>query len=328
MVYGISLYYGATGTTRLLEAQIAAQRGPVFLLAMLLILLGFGFKAAMVPMHFWAPDAYEGAPLPVAALLSVAPKIAALGVLLRIFALIVPAADLRLTALLALLSMLTMTVGNTVAMFQFNVKRLLAYSSVAQAGYILIGIVTANELGVQGVLLYSALYLAMNMGAFAVTQVVGDDGSRGGLGSYELSAFDGLARRSLPLALIMTFFLLSLAGIPPLAGFIGKFYLFASAIDAGREAASVAGRSPGLFYGLAVVGVLNSVISVYYYMKIAYHMFFVPPPQLAEGAVLRPMSAGPFTWGCLAMALAGILAFGFYPEPLIAQVKASVTFSR
>ncbi|MDD5658035.1 MAG: NADH-quinone oxidoreductase subunit N, partial [Elusimicrobia bacterium] len=335
MVYGISLYYGAAGTTRLVQfasgphggvpwpaGLTAAQHGPVFLLAMLLILLGFGFKAAMAPMHFWVPDAYEGAPLPVTAYLSVAPKIAAMGVLLRVFALAVPAAQLQLTTLLALLAILTMTVGNTVALFQFNVKRLLAYSSVAQAGYILIGLAVGGEMGIEGVLLYCAVYLAMNLGAFAVVQAVGDDGSHGGLGSYELSAFDGLARRNLPLSLLMTLFLLSLAGIPPLAGFIGKFYLFASAMDAGRLAASGTGPGPGLFYALAIAGVVNSVISVYYYMKIAFHMFFLPP-QAPEGAAPAAVTPGPFVWGCLAVALAGVLAFGLFPEPLIAQVKAS-----
>ncbi|MFA6004671.1 MAG: proton-conducting transporter membrane subunit, partial [Elusimicrobiota bacterium] len=195
MVYGISLYYGTAGTTRLIELSIgdssvrlwspllaAGQRGPVFLLAMLFILLGLGFKAAMVPMHFWVPDAYEGAPLPVTAFLSVAPKIATLGVILRVFSILVPAAALELTTLLALLAILTMTVGNTVAIFQDNVKRMLAYSAIAQAGYILIGIVSGNRLGLEGVLLYSAIYVAMNVGAFAVVQAVGDDGSQGGLG--------------------------------------------------------------------------------------------------------------------------------------------------
>jgi NADH-quinone oxidoreductase subunit N len=336
MVYGISLYYGAAGTTRLVDPQSAGlwssalhPSGPLFTLAMLFILLGFGFKAAMAPMHFWVPDAYEGAPLPVTAFLSVAPKIATIGVLARVYMVLVPAAGLGLTTLLALLAMLTMTVGNTVAIFQDNVKRLLAYSSVAQAGYILIGIVAGTSLGVQGVLLYSLIYVAMNLGAFAVVQAVGDDGSQGGLGAYELKAFNGLARRSLSLALLMTVFLLSLAGLPPLAGFIGKFYLFAAALSAGHDASG--GVSPAVFYGLAIVGVLNSVVSVYYYMKIAYHMFFLPAPSgkgerlpSRDGgqgpAILR---VGPYLYGCLAVALAGVLYFGIYPDPLIANIKLS-----
>ncbi|MDD5628479.1 MAG: NADH-quinone oxidoreductase subunit N [Elusimicrobia bacterium] len=327
MVYGISLYYGATGTTRLVDPassglwQPALQtQGPVLTLAMAFILLGFGFKAAMAPMHFWVPDAYEGAPLPVTAFLSVAPKIATLGVLARVYVVLVPAAGLEFTTLLALLAMLTMTVGNTVAIFQDNVKRLLAYSSIAQAGYILIGIVAANGLGLEGVLIYSLVYVAMNLGAFAVAQAVGDDGSRGGVGSYELSAFDGLAQRSLSLALLMALFLLSLAGLPPLAGFIGKFYLFAAALLAGRDAAGAV--SPWVFYSLAVVAVINSVISVYYYMRIAYHMFFLPARR--EGAAGQALRAGPYLCGCLAVAAAGVLYFGIYPDPLIANVKLSV----
>jgi NADH-quinone oxidoreductase subunit N len=324
MIYGISLYYGAAGTTRLVDIQSAALlapglqgRGGALTLAMLFILLGFGFKAALAPMHFWVPDAYEGAPLPVAAFLSVAPKIAAIGALTRVFMCLQPAAGLGLTTLLALLAMLTMTIGNTVAIFQNNVKRLLAYSSIAQAGYILIGIAAGNALGAEGVLFYCLVYVAMNLGAFAVAQAVGDDGSQDGLGSYELEAFDGLGQRSLALALTMTLFLLSLAGLPPLAGFIGKFYLFAAALDAGRGASG--GVSGTVFYSLAVVAVLNSVVSVYYYMRIAYHMFFKPPrPEQAPAP-----RVGPYVFGCLAVALAAVLYFGVYPDPLIANVKLS-----
>ncbi len=323
-VYGLSLYYGAAGTTKLLILSQngsslslwtpvltgLGRQGPVLLLAMLFLLLGFGFKAAMVPMHFWVPDVYEGAPMPVTTFLSVAPKIAIMGVLLRVFTLLVPASGLGLTGLLALLAILTMTVGNTIAIFQDNVKRLLAYSSIAQAGYILIGIVTANSLGLEGVLLYSAVYIAMNVGAFTVLQAVGKNGS------YELSAFDGLSRRSMALALTMAVFLLSLAGIPPLAGFIGKFYLFAAAMEAGRAAAS--SSSKNIFYALAVVGVINSVISVYYYMKIVYHMFFLPPHERSSAPAI-----GPYLLAVLAVCLAGVLAFGVWPEPLIAQMRIS-----
>ncbi|MBI5241484.1 MAG: NADH-quinone oxidoreductase subunit N [Elusimicrobia bacterium] len=328
MVYGISLYYGTAGTTRLVDPASAALlapglqgRGGALTLAMLFILLGFGFKAALAPMHFWVPDAYEGAPLPVTAFLSVAPKIATIGALVRVYMCLQPAAGLGLTALLALLAMLTMTIGNTVAIFQDNVKRLLAYSSIAQAGYILIGIVAGNALGAEGILLYCLVYVAMNLGAFAVVQAVGDDGSRGGLGSYQLEAFDGLGRRSFALALIMTLFLLSLAGLPPLAGFIAKFYLFASALDAGRGASGAA--APSLFYGLAVVAVLNSVVSVYYYMKIAYHMFFLPPRGAEGGPGRQAPRVGPYVYGCIFVALAGVLYFGVYPDPLIANVKLS-----
>ncbi len=309
MVYGISLYYAAMGTTHLTAVGPAS---PALALAMLFILLGFGFKAAMAPMHFWVPDAYEGAPTPVTTFLSVAPKIATMGVLARVFMVLVPASGMQMTVLLALLAMLTMTVGNTIAIYQDNVKRMLAYSSVAQAGYILIGIVSGNALGLEGVLLYSAVYVAMNVGAFAVVQAVGEHE-----GSYGLKSFDGLSRRCLPVALVMAVFLLSLAGIPPLAGFIGKFYLFASAIDAGRAA----GSGSLIFYALALVGVLNSVVSVFYYMKIVYHMFFLPPRQKEGGA--PALAVGPYIYGCLAVTLAAVLFFGLWPESLIAHVKFS-----
>ena len=300
MVYGISLYYGATGTTRLIG--LGEPGGPLFTLSLLLILLGFGFKASIAPMHFWVPDAYEGAPLPVTAFLSLAPKIATMGVIARVFMLLIPAAQQDLTTVFMILAGLTMTIGNFTALFQTNVKRMLAYSSIAQAGYILIGIVSGDAKGLEGVMLYSFVYVAMNIGAFAVVQAVGDDGTAGG--NYELSAFDGLSKRSFGLALMMVLFLLSLSGIPPLAGFIGKFYIFSAAFKTGH-------------YGLAVVAVLNSVVSVFYYMKIAFHMFLRPAKDET------PLLAGPYLYGGLVLALLGVLIFGIYPEPLIASVQAS-----
>lgn len=304
MAFGISLFYGATGTTRLIG--LSQPGGPVFILGLLLILLGLGFKASIAPMHFWVPDAYQGAPTPVTAFLSLAPKIATLGALLRLLTVLLPASLLDLTTLLVLLSGLTMTIGNFTAFFQDDVKRLLAYSSVAQAGYILIGIAAGNTLGLEGVLLYSFIYVAMNIGAFAVAQAVAEDATSEA-NPYGLPAYNGLGQRSLGLSLAMTFFLLSLAGIPPLAGFIGKFYIFASAMQSGH-------------YGLAALGVVNSVVSVYYYMRIAYHMFFLPARHPA------PVLAGPYLYGGLAVAVVGVLLFGIYPEPLIASVQASAQY--
>ncbi|MBI5631584.1 MAG: NADH-quinone oxidoreductase subunit N [Elusimicrobia bacterium] len=305
MAYGISLFYGATGGTKLIG--LAQTNGPVFILSMLLILLGFGFKASIAPMHFWVPDAYEGAPTPVTTYLSLAPKIATLGAMLRLFSVLLPISVLDLTVLFSILAGLTMIVGNFTAFFQENVKRMLAYSSVAQAGYILIGIVSGNTLGLEGVLLYSFIYIAMNLGAFAVTQAVAQTSPEPGHDPYGLQAFNGLSRRSFGLALAMTFFLLSLSGIPPMAGFIGKFYIFSSAVETGH-------------YGLAALGLVNSVVSVYYYMRIAYHMFFVPSTNST------PVSVGPYLYGSLAVAIAGVLLFGIYPEPLIASVQASAHY--
>ena len=297
MVFGISLYYGAAGTTKLAADLVAP--GPMMILALILIFLGFGFKASLAPMHFWVPDAYEGAPVPVTTFLSVAPKLATFAVLMRVYGAVFPASQHELQALVALIAGLTMTIGNFTAFFQDDTKRLLAYSSIAQAGYLLIGLAVGTPLGLEGVMMYSFVYVAMNIGAFAVIQAVGEEGG------YDLSAFDGLSKRSLGLALAMTFFLLSLAGIPPLAGFMVKLYIFASAVDAGR-------------YWLAVVGVVNSVASVYFYFRIVHRMFLRKTE--GEPTCLR---VGPYVYGAIAVAVAGVLFFGICPEPLIAGVRAS-----
>lgn len=301
MVYGISLYFGATGTTKLVAT--GAAPGPMLVLGLVLVLLGFAFKASLAPMHFWVPDAYEGAPTPVTTFLSIAPKIATLGVLVRVFGVLFPAPAWELSSLLALMAVLTMTIGNFTAIFQDDVKRLLAYSSIAQAGYLLIGLVSGNAMGQQGVLLYAFTYVAMNLGCFAVAQAVGQSA-----GHYGLSAFDGLSKRSFGLSLAMAFCLLSLAGIPPFAGFIGKTYIFASAVKADMM-------------WLAVVGVLNSVVSVYYYFKIAQRMFLRDAAGESE-----PLPVGAFVAGGVAVAVVGVLLFGVYPEPLIAGVVASTRF--
>ena len=297
LVYGISLYYGATGTTLL---QPGAAQTPMLILALLLILLGLAFKASIAPMHFWVPDAYEGAPTPVTTFLSIAPKLATFCALMRLFEVVFPAEQYDLQALLGLLAVLTMTIGNFTAFFQDNVKRLLAYSSIAQAGYLLIGLTVGTARGAEGVMMYAFVYVAMNLGAFAVAQAVGE-----AQGSYSLDAFDGLASRSLGLSLAMTFCLLSLAGIPPLAGFMGKLYIFSSAVETGH-------------WWLAVFGLVNSVASAYFYFRIAQRMFLRAP---AEGAA--PLAVGPYLYGAVAVAVVGVLVFGVHPEPLIAGVRAS-----
>ena len=305
-IYGISLFYGATGTTNLLNCASAVSlhlSNPAYIMGMLFILVGFGFKISMVPFHFWAPDAYEGAPTPVTAYLSVASKLAALGAMLRIFASVIPHHALNITFVIAGLAALTMTLGNLAALFQTNIKRLLAYSSIAQAGYMLIGLVVADPIGREGVLFYALAYLFTNMGAFAVAMVVA-----GKTGSYELDAYDGLARRSLGLAIIMVIFLLSLAGIPPLAGFVAKFYVFASAVNSER------------FLWLAVLGVVNSVVSVYYYMNIARRMFFV------EGGEPATVETDIYTGCVLAITAAAALIMGLLPETLMRIVKDCVSF--
>lgn len=297
LVFGISLYYGATGTTRLIPGAV---QSPMMILALILILLGFAFKASIAPMHFWVPDAYEGAPTPVTTFFSIAPKLATFCALMRLFGAVFPAAQYDLQALFALLAVLTMTIGNFTAFFQDDVKRLLAYSSVAQAGYLLIGVAVGTARGTEGVLMYSFVYVAMNIGAFAVAQAVGQSA-----GSYSLDSFDGLAHRSLGLALALTFCLLSLAGIPPLAGFMGKLYIFSSAVESGR-------------WYLAAAGLVNSVASAYFYFRLAHRMFFRAP---AENAA--PLAVGPYVYGGIAVAVVGVILFGVHPEPLIAGVRAS-----
>jgi NADH-quinone oxidoreductase subunit N len=297
LVYGISLYYGATGTTRLVPG---AAQSPMLILGLLLIMLGFAFKASIAPMHFWVPDAYEGAPTPVTTFFSIAPKLATFAALMRVFGTVFPAAQYDLQALLGLLAVLTMTIGNFTAFFQTDVKRLLAYSSIAQAGYLLIGVTCASPRGTEGVMMYSFVYVAMNLGAFAVAQAVGQSE-----GSYSLDSFNGLSRRSLGLSLAMLFCLLSLAGIPPLAGFMGKLYIFSAAVESGH-------------WYLATFGVLNSVASAYFYFRIAHRMFFTAPAD-AEA----PIAVGPYVYGGIAVAVVGVLMFGVHPEPLIAGVRAS-----
>ncbi|MFH2201772.1 MAG: NADH-quinone oxidoreductase subunit N [Elusimicrobiota bacterium] len=300
MVYGISLFYGAAGTTQLSSMPLIMNPGTsvMFITSCLLILVGFGFKVSLVPFHFWVPDAYEGAPTPVTTFLSIAPKIAGLAVMLRVFTHFIPHGAMDLTFLLSVLAVLTMTVGNLTAIFQHNVKRLLAYSSIAQAGYMLIGFVTGDLLGREGILLYSMVYVFMNVGAFSVVILLGNEEG------YEIEAYDGLARRSLGLALAMAFFMLSLAGIPPLAGFVAKLYLFAAAVQSH-------------FYWLAVIAVLNSVVSVYYYMRIVYHMFF------KEARTERPVEMGYFISCALALSVIAIFAIGIFPEVFISAAQAS-----
>ena len=226
------------------------------MLAIVLIVAGLGFKIAAVPFHMWAPDVYEGAPTPVTAFLSVGSKAASFALLLRIFVEGLPTLAADWSLLFEVLAIVTMTVGNIAAMTQSNIKRMLAYSSIAHAGYVLIGVVAGTTRGVSASLFYLAVYALMQLGAFAVvillrrSDVIGD----------ELKDLSGLYRRQPSAAFAMLLFMLSLGGTPPTAGFMGKFRLFAAAIDAG-------------YVWLAVMGVLNSVLSLYYYLRIVVFMY-------------------------------------------------------
>jgi NADH-quinone oxidoreductase subunit N len=259
MLYGFSLLYGFAGTTDLyaLAAMIASARLPLatILGVIVLIIVGLGFKASFVPFHFWAPDVYEGSPTPVAGFLSTASKAAGFAVLARLFLVVFPAFSIDWTALLAILAAVTMTIGNLLALPQRNVKRLLAYSSIAHAGYAMIGIVAISRLGIASVLFYMLAYLLTNLAAFGIVTAVGRE-----TGSDDYEAYRGLSRRSPWLALIMLAAFLSLAGMPPFGGFIAKVLVFAAGLQAN-------------YTWLVIVGILNSAVGVYYYLNVLKYVY-------------------------------------------------------
>lgn len=255
MLYGFSLLYGFTGTTSLYELAGMFQAGRLAEMtvigSVLLILVGFGFKISAVPFHFWAPDVYEGAPTPVAGFLSTASKAAGFAVLVRVLLVAFPTtAHPAWVAVVAAISTATMTLGNTLALAQSNIKRLLAYSSIAHAGYILIGVVSVSALGVTSAVFYIFAYLFTNLAAFGAVAVFWRS-----VGSDEISAYAGLSRRAPGLALVMLIAFLSLAGMPPLGGFVAKIWVFAAAVQAD-------------LIWLAVIGVLNAIIGLYYYLVV------------------------------------------------------------
>ena len=232
-LYGIALIYGGAGTTSIPEiasALTAGGKSPLMLAGMFLLIVGFGFKVALVPFHQWAPDVYEGAPTTIAAFISAGPKAAGFAAFLRIFTEALQSLQPEWIGAVVLLAALTMTVGNVIAIAQSNIKRMLAYSSVAHAGYVLIGLAAANKDGISGAMLYLLVYCIMNIGAFgAIILARTEDGE-----SLLISDYAGLGFRKPLLALFMTIMLLSLAGFPPTAGFVGKFYIFRSAVEAGQ----------------------------------------------------------------------------------------------
>lgn len=302
MLYGLSLFYGATGSLNLAEIGRVVTADTNYevlsLFALALVLAGVGFKISLVPFHQWAPDAYEGAPTPVTAFLSVGPKVAGFAVLLRLTLQIMFVYQADWVILYSLIAVATMTLGNVIALAQTNVKRLLAYSSIAQAGYMMIGMASisasTNPLeGVNAVLIYIAAYLFTNLGAFLVVIAIENK-----TGAVDISQYGGMVKRAPLLSGLMVYFMLSLAGIPPTAGFLGKFFVFGSAIDAGLG-------------WLAVLGVINSLISVYYYFRVFRPMFFEPIP---EGAA--PVSFGPWLRTGLLVSAAATLLIMLFPMPL------------
>lgn len=265
LLYGIVLIYGAAGSIRLDEITLAIKKGGIssplmFLFGMGLLIVGFGFKVASVPFHVWTPDVYEGAPTTITAFMSVVAKAAGFAAFLRIFNSSFELMQFHWFQVLWILSVATMTLGNIVAISQTNIKRMLAYSSIAHAGYILIGMVSANSLGTSGVLFYMLAYAFMNIGAFAIVISLGKRGRE----NISIDDYAGLWSKEPILAGAMALFMFSLAGIPPTAGFISKFYIFSAAVSAGH-------------IWLALIGVINSLISIYYYLRIVVLMYMKEP---------------------------------------------------
>jgi NADH-quinone oxidoreductase subunit N len=305
-LYGIALIFGATGTTnldRIANAVSAgAGRDPMLAIGFGLLLVGFGFKISAVPFHMWAPDAYEGAPTSITAFIATGSKAAAFASLLRVLLTSLRGAPLDWPMLTWGLAAVTMTVGNVVALAQQNLKRMLAYSSIAHVGYMLVGVVAGGALGNGSVLFYLLVYTFTTAGAFGAILLL----ERNGREAVQLADFGGLASRHPVLALALSIFLLSLIGIPPTAGFVGKFYLFGAAVKSG-------------YVWLAVIGVLNSAVAAYYYLRLVVFMYMREP----EGAptVLAPSLSGGLA---LVVALWGVVQLGVAPGPLFDLAQAAV----
>ncbi|MBF7083612.1 NADH-quinone oxidoreductase subunit N [Desulfallas sp. Bu1-1] len=294
LLYGLSLLYGLTGSVIMLEVSrvIAMQPvTPALILAVVMLVAGLGFKISAVPFHMWSPDVYEGAPTPVTSFLAMGSKAASFAILLRLFVAALPGVWENWTMVVAILAAITMIVGNLVAIPQTNVKRLLAYSSIAQAGYIMVGLVTASEAGIKGVMFYAFLYVFATVGAFTVAAYFYNV-----TGSDELKDYAGLSQRSPLMAAVMLVAMLSMAGIPPLAGFVGKFYLFKTIIDG--------------YLWLAFIGLIMSMVSVYYYLRVALVMYRDEPVDPTPIKLPSPVAV------TLIVAMVVTLVVGVYPGPL------------
>ncbi len=291
MLYGFSLVYGFSGSANLYEIASNLQKGnlPAILLSLSagLVMVGFGFKVSTVPFHFWAPDVYEGAPTAVAGFLSTASKAAGFAVLLRFMLAVFPSIQMEWTLIIAILATASMILGNILALAQKNIKRLLAYSSIAQAGYILVGVAADSPLGATGTIFYLTSYLVTNLAAFAIISYVGQR-----VGSDDLEAFAGLNRKNPTLALAMLIAVLSLGGIPPLSGFVGKLLVFAAAVQAGQ-------------IWLAFVGVITSIVGLYYYLVILKTIYARESAHEVQALPLNP------AWKtALILCVAGIILLG------------------
>ncbi|HLH75981.1 MAG TPA: NADH-quinone oxidoreductase subunit N [Candidatus Binataceae bacterium] len=304
LLYGIAFIYGATGSVKL--AQVSAAMGhsshqPLLLLGVGLLLIGFAFKVAAVPFHMWTPDVYEGAPTSVTAFMAVGVKLAAFAGFVRVFMVHLPAISPDWSWVLWVIAALTVTAGNTIALLQTNLKRLLAYSAIAHAGYMLVAM-TAGGIGAGGAVLYYLLgYAFTNLGAFAILIAL----ARQGEPNDRIDDLRGLATRHPILAAAMTLLLLSLVGVPPLAGFVGKFYLFSAALSAG-------------YVWLVVIAVVNSVISAYYYLTPVVAMY-----AGTGGVEPGRVYARPALVAAIAIGVAGTIAIGLFPQPYMAAASGA-----
>ncbi len=318
MLWGLSLLFGLSGSLNLysIHASLTSSYiSPLTLITILVFLLfGFGFKMAIVPFHMWAPDVYHGAPTPTAAFFTVAPKAAGFAFFIRVFYILfsdqssVPTewthlAHLNWPGIIAVISAITMTLGNLSALFQKDAKRMLAYSSIAHAGYMLLGLTTLNEEGISAVLFYLVVYFLMNFGAFFVVGMVGNT-----FKNDSISNFKGLGWKSPAIGIAMAIFLLSLTGIPPLGGFIGKVYLFTALVK--KE-----------IYWLLIIAIINTVISLYYYAYVIREMFLLRPDPQSSTIALSSLQMG-----ILLFLTVPTVGLGIYWEPLTVYISKSLQF--
>lgn len=312
ILYGMSLLYGLSGSTNLNEISLqvgALGENTLFVLALLMVMVGLCFKVAAVPFHMWVPDAYEGAPTSITAFMSVAVKAAAFSIFFRIFYVVFLDHQEVYILALAVIAMLTITWGNVAALTQKNVKRLLAYSSISHAGFVIMGLVAGTEAGVTGAAVYLMAYTFMNLGIWAVVILL----RRQDILGENLEDFEGLFFRRPGIAVLMLVFFLSLAGIPPLAGFVAKYMVFAAIVQVAISGAEHA----SLMVCLAVVGALNVVVSLYYYFRIVVYMF------MEEQYVPSRLS---FSVGLVVvLVITGLLTIliGIYPQPFINLARAA-----
>ncbi len=308
LLYGIALIFGVTGTIDILAVKAAATTralgsNSLFMAGIALLIVGFGFKIASVPFHMWTPDVYEGAPTSITAFMATGVKAAAFGAFLRVFYTAFYPFIGQWSTVLWFLAVLTMSVGNVVALAQDNIKRLLAYSSIAHAGYIMIALVTGDKVLSSSILYYLLAYAFMNIGAFSVVILLGRRGEE----NEDIDSYAGLGARHPFIALCMSIFLLSLTGIPPLAGFAGKFYIFSDAIK-------------GQYYWLGVIGMLNSCVAAYYYLRVLMYMYFKEPEKELGKIDISPAYVVPMLISVFALLYLGIMPreFLLYAQKAVA----------